>query len=347
MNLKKNFINDPENFEKSMEKILAAGIPDKFDKHFLIDNGFKDSVAVLYVNLFTSLELIDEEGEITDDYERLVTSDSEARMVIAEKVWQQYSDLFAEDKQIYEKPKDKITEIFKRVYGDDHSETYLKLLASTFKTLVNYANLQSGKKIAVLEEAVSEGYLNGASDHVVHDDLDSEALIQEESNYDNDNNDSDTDGYFDNDSYTDEDLQESDTLINKLIETETDLNPETEPESEKMMTEETNIAENLTDESGPNHTNSDTSDKEIINQQLSLILSKKVDLLQKLNRPKEAVEAIDMLIDFYDKSDRADRTEVLSKTLIRKSELLEELGLEEEALSACDEFINRFFDSKS
>jgi hypothetical protein len=343
MNLKKNFINDPENFEQSMGKVLAAGVPDKFDKHFLIENGFKESIAILYVNLFTSLELIDEEGSTTDDYERLVSSDSEARMVIAEKVWQQYSDLFAEDKQIYEKSTEKITEIFKRVYGDDHSETYLKLLATTFKTLVDYANLQSGKKIAVLEEVASEAYLNGTADHEDIEDMDSEMTLQEVT--DIDNPDSESTDINNDQSYSEEELQESDTFIDELIESKID-SEQNIPEPE-MMTQESSITDNPANESEQDLATPDTSENRNINQQLALILSKKVDLLQKLNRPKEAVEAIDMLIDFYDKSDRADRTEVLSRTLIRKSELLEEIGLEEEALSACDEFLNRFLESKN
>ncbi len=339
MNLKKNFINDPENFEKSMGKVLEAGVPDKFDKHFLIEKGFKESIAILYVNLFTSLELVDEEGNTTDDYERLVSSDSEARMVIAEKVWQQYSELFAEDKQIYEKSIEKITEVFKRVYGDDHSETYLKLLATTFKTLVDYANLQSGKKIAVLEEVASEAYLNGTSEHDGIEEMDSGISMQEDADFNNTDSES---AEINNDQpYSEEELQESDTIIDELIESEID-SEQIIPEPEKM-TQETSVTENLKNESEADL----ASGNKDINQQLALILSKKVDLLQKLNRPKEAVEAIDMLIDFYDKSDRADRTEVLSKTLIRKSELLEELGMEEEALSACDEFLNRFFESKS
>jgi hypothetical protein len=341
MNLKKNFINDPENFEQSMEKIRDAGVPETFDKHFLIKNGFKDSVAVLYVNLFTSLELVDEEGRITNDYERLVSSDSEARMVIAEKVWQQYSELFAEDKQIYEKSTEKITDIFKRVYGDDHSETYLKLLASTFKTLVEYAKLQSGKKIAVLEEFSNENYLNGTTE--TDEEVDSETYLNEDS--EPENSDSDSIESINDYSYSDEDLQETDNLINELIQSE--IAPENEQPDPEMMTEENYVTDPQTEESETAPTTTKKVNSDNINEQLALILSKKVELLQKLNRPKEAITAIDMLIGFYDKSEREDRTEVLSKTLIRKSEILEEIGMEEEALSACDEFLDRFLESNN
>jgi hypothetical protein len=115
MSLLKNFINDPHNFETSIKNILDAGLPDKFNKEFLVKSGFKESSAILYVNLFMSLGLLDDDGLPNDDYSRLISSEAESRIVIAEKVWQKYSDLFAEEKHNNTKQIEKIKEIIKKV----------------------------------------------------------------------------------------------------------------------------------------------------------------------------------------------------------------------------------------
>ncbi|MEX0930040.1 MAG: hypothetical protein WDZ53_11570, partial [Balneolales bacterium] len=72
---------------------------------------------------------------------------------------------------------------------------------------------------------------------------------------------------------------------------------------------------------------------------LSKALTKKADLLQKMNRHEEAIGAFDQIIEFCKGSGKASALPLLSQTYFRKAETLEKTDKPDRALTAYDEFI--------
>lgn len=356
----KSFINNPQNLEKSIQLIRAAGRPYMFNKDFLIDAGFTESSAVLYNNLFVALGMVEANGKPGKEYGRFLESEDESKAVISEKIWEKYTEVFAEERHIYNLPIEKISPIFKKVYGDEHSDSFVNLMASTFKALVDFAGLTSIKKTVSHELVTAEEHVNGVSEDVfdelendsIDDDPDDEIQLQEyehseETNQVEDEDDDslkmetpettadeNTESLFETESETesgsktdkDEDV---DYLMNMLGETPK-INDEKE---DKVM--DTKVLNNGTDHQEDAAEKNDTF--------LKKALVKRVELLQKLDRNEEAIEALDQLVKFFEKSDEPDKDEVLSKSLIQKAEILEKLGNDEKTLEAYDKYISRYF----
>jgi len=331
MSKMKSFINDPKNFENSLQTIRSAGRPEKFNKDFLIEAGFGESKAILYNNLFIALDLVEEDGKPGKDYGRLINTEEESKSVISEKVWEKYTDIFAEERHAYALPVEKLTDVFKKVYGDEHSEAFLNLMASTFKALVDYAGLKSSKKAPAKELVAAEEYANGVHEQ----DGALEQVPMEEEKAEMTGADSSVRIHEEAPDSTEETADESNSQhsVDFLM----DLIQET-PSSKynkKEDTVNTNIIEN--DEKQL------TNGKEESVEFLKKALVKRVDLLKKLDRNEDAVEALEQLVNYFENSDHADKDHILSKSLIQKAELLEKLGKDEETLAAYEQYIQRYY----
>ncbi len=352
MSLLKNFINDPHNFESSIKNILDADRPDLFNKEFLADNGFKESSAILYVNLFTSLGLVDEDGQPNDDYDRLISSESESRIVIAEKVWQKYSDLFAEEQHIHTMPIEKIKEIFKKVCGSDHSDTFINLMSSTFKALVDYGDMQSRKKMAVLETVANGEHKNGSA----HNDSDLE--IEDNKNITSIFKDPESEQ-----SIADEDHTIDDDILQELV--EKDIKEESEAKESNTHTEEVNEApETETHAEEINDTREPGGQEEDINEsQDSRRETEKLNRVQESKvQTKEFSEVVESEVQIKTeeieeaknlpdgkKSDHPDSDgdkqipdAHLPKVLLKRAALLQKLNRTDEAIEALDQIIEYF-----
>lgn len=330
MSKMKSFINDPKNFENSFQTIRSAGRPDKFNKDFLIELDFGESKAILYNNLFLALDLVDADGKPGKDYGRLINSVEESKSVISEKVWEKYTDIFAEERHAYSLPVEKLTDVFKKVYGDEHSDAFLNLMASTFKALVDYAGLKSSKKTPAKELVASEEYVNGvdeqdgAFEEVPVEEKKAEMTGVETSVHIHEEAVS-TEGPSD-----ESDSRHSVDFLMDLIQETPNSN-----DNKKEDTVNTNIIEN--DEKQL------TNGKYESDEFLKKALVKRVDLLQKLDRNDEAVNALEQLVQYFEKSDHPDKDQILSKSLIQKAELLEKLGKDEETLAAYEQYIQRYY----
>lgn len=348
MNLMKSFINDPKNFDKMIKVILSAGKPELFDKDFLVNCGFSESNSILYSNLFISLGLIDEKGVPVAEYDRFLKSDEESRLVIAEKIWEKYTPIFAEDRHIQDKPIEKISEVFRKVYDTEHSESFIHLIALTFKALIDYAGLKTTKKIIEPQLVASETYKNGVSEHNEDDEfgLHSEPDIDE------------TEDTLLRDSLPgSEDEEKTDSKINDHSETDPDMvYPDILDElfSDSELSENDNQEDSVETDTFYKDTKKMTDTETLVNRTvknekngnefLSKALFKRANLLQKLDRVEEEVEALNQIVEYFDKEGKNSVNEdILSKTLIRKAEILEQLGDDEKALAAYEDYIQRFY----
>jgi tetratricopeptide (TPR) repeat protein len=355
----KSFINNPQNFAKSVQLIRAAGRPYMFNKDFLIEAGLTESSAVLYNNLFIALGLVEANGKPGKDYGRFLQSEEESKIVISEKIWEKYTEVFAEERHAYDLPVEKISEIFKKVYGDEHSDSFVNLLASTFKALVNYAGLNSIKKAVSPELVAADEHVNGVSENVfdeddsksIEDDTDTVEVQEHEHNLDNETAEESA-----------EEIPFEIEAASGIISDEgpepglSDTNSESEKGSKNKDTDHLmdliNETPKIKDEKKDNNMDTDVLNNGADHREktaekndafLKKALMKRVELLQKLNRDEEAIEALNQLVEFFENSDEPDKEEVLSKSLIQKAEILEKLGNDEETLEAYDKYINRYF----
>lgn len=352
MSLLKNFINDPHNFESSIKNILDAGRPDQFNKEFLSENGFKESSAILYVNLFMSLGLLDEDGQPNDDYDRLISSESDSRIVIAEKVWQKYSDLFAQEQHIHTLPIEKIKEIFKKVCGSDHSDTFINLMSSTFKALVDYGDMQARKKIAVLETVANGEHKNGSA----HKDSDLE--IEDNKNITSIFKDPESEQAI-----SDEDHKIDDDILEEMV--EKDIKEESETQDSKAHTEEVNEAPeteireeeiNETRESGDqskeiNESQDTKQETEKLNENQESNVQTKELSKAPVSETEIATEDTIATQTLTDQSktkkpesngDKEIPNAHLPKVLLKKAALLQKLNRTNEAIKALDQIIEYF-----
>lgn len=351
MSLMKSFINDPKNFDNMIKVILSAGKPDLFNKDFLVNCGFSESNSILYSNLFISLGLIDEKGVPVPEYSRFLRSDEDSRLVIAEKIWEKYTPIFAEDRHIQDKPIEKISEVFRKVYGIEHSESFIHLLALTFKALIDYAGLKTTKKIIEPQLVTAETYTNGVSEHSEQTE-DEELGLHSESDIDETDDtllrdalpgsedEEKTDSKINDHSETDPDLEHTDILDELFSDNELSENDKqkdtVENDTSYKDTKKMTDTETLVNRTVQNEKNG--------NEFLSKALFKRANLLQKLDRVEEEVEALNQIVEYFDKEGKNSGNEdILSKTLIRKAEILEQLGDDEKALAAYEDYIQRFY----
>jgi len=348
MNLMKSFINDPKNFENKIREILSADKPDHFNKDFLITRGFNESNSILYSNLFISLGLVDEKGVPAPDYDRFRKSEADSRIVLAEKIWDKYTSIFAEDRHIQDKPIEKISEVFRKVYGTEHSESFVNLLALTFKALIDYADLRTPKKIVEPEMVISETYTNGVS----------EDASDEVRNGSDETGDGEIEDSLLTDPFAElEDEWKSENTIDEL----TDRIPERE--HQEILDDLCNDSEQTENDKKKDTVDPDTSKKEtqkmtdtdtLVNRTVQAdkngndfllkALFKRANLLKKLDRVEEEVKALDQIVEYFDNSgEHPDNEDVLSKTLIRKAEILEQIGDDENTLAAYEDYIQRFY----
>ncbi len=334
MSLMNTFVNEPENLAVNMDLIRDADRPVKFDKEFLISLGIDDSNAVLYKNLFISLGFVDQSGKPNTDYGHFIGTREESRSILAEKIWDKYTSLFTEERHIHEKNKSEITEVFRKVYGKDHSESFINLLSSTFKALIDYADIKSVKKQPV--EMVSETvHLNGNG---VSNGLNSES---DETNADT------RDLYKFNEKITDElkaDESQSDKSVEYLMDLITRKPNKQESKNIETENEDSTMNNDIIEKTPDNKT---LNQNETSGNFLDKALFKRAELLQKLDRKEEAIQALDQVIQYLETQySGSGKQGKISDSLIQKAELLEKLGNDEKTLEAYEQYINRFYNQK-
>lgn len=160
MEILKTIITNEEELEKNLIKIVESDQNlTVFDKDYLLDLGFSDSDSVLYFRLFVNLGFVNLDGKLTEYYDKFVESVPKSREIMAEVVYQAYTDLFKHIPQIDKLPPPIALATVRSLVGSSMSETYLKKAVATFLGLVHYADrtkLSDIKKLKKHEKIVYE-----------------------------------------------------------------------------------------------------------------------------------------------------------------------------------------------
>lgn len=123
--------------EPILAKIRAAARPERFSRDTLSKWGFTASNDRAMVSVLKELGFLTENGTPTEYYDRLRDT-SDWRYVLAERLRELYSDLFATDTNIQVAPETEIRGAISRITGKDDES--VKRYYATFKTLASLAN---------------------------------------------------------------------------------------------------------------------------------------------------------------------------------------------------------------
>lgn len=366
MEVYKTFITKSDQLEKTFQRLQRQTIPDTFDQQFLNSVGLREPNTIFYINLFKMLGLVDENGDPNLlHYSKFAESENEARLFISERLPELYSKIYAEDPYAYRLPEEELYDLFQRQMLGSKSETFVRLVANTYKTLALYAD-KGVKKEPQLEPALATPQ-NGTNGH--HH----------------------TNGYHQRDNgYEEIDIEEAENPCEEfLIEllngcsvheyrTDTSSSEELDKNEKEAISEEESVNEMKVDEepiveNEPdehhrgegffpeeiNHSDQTGEDQAFDSPDdftgkgdfagdnidkarktlLSKSLVKRAELLVKMSRKEEAVEAYHDIITYYVEKDYPIGIENVADAYYKKGCLCEEMGNFEKALETFTEFI--------
>lgn len=129
-----------KNLHDILDAIQKAAVPDGFGRDFLQDLGFTSSYDRSSIKLLKFLGMLDSSGKPQSSYKEFINP-TKAKKVLAERIKIAYDDLFVSDKNAQDKQVNELTGWFKTKTGA--SESVAKKMASTFKSLADYADFQA------------------------------------------------------------------------------------------------------------------------------------------------------------------------------------------------------------
>lgn len=146
MSLTSSYLQTTKNLENIINSIIGARAPERFTNKFLEDLGFKSSNDRLYISLFKSLGLLDENGTPTERYHRFMDQ-TESGKVLAEGIQEAYEDLFALRKDAQNLSVDEVKGKLKTLTQGQKSDNIISLMANTFKALCDAADWSQKDKL--------------------------------------------------------------------------------------------------------------------------------------------------------------------------------------------------------
>ena len=303
-NILETFITDLDQFESNLFKIGNAE-PQKFlDKERLERFGIQSPNSMFYVSLFRSLGLINKEGKTTEDYLRFMQSEQSARIVFAEKIRTCYDEVFQIEKHAHKITKEKAREIFKKLLQDQKSDTFIRMIADTYKALVDFADfegLEQSKKKKERGQKTAEPEVSKAHKEFIY-----ELMNDAEHTYDFGKKD-------------DAEIATSKVTPQKLHLTN---NGDVSQLAEAALKKQTLRSPDLKSISSKN------------GELVASVMEKKANLLLKLERNEEAISTFDQILDEF-----AHSALNITEILLKKAELLEKMNQFERALSTYDSFL--------
>ncbi len=133
-----NYTKIPQYFEA----ILNAQAPEKFTVKFLKDLGFTSSTDIQFINVLKSLGFLDDSGVPTELYYQLFDQ-SETKRIVAERIRQAYSDLFALNVNSQNMSIDDLKGKFKSMTSGQKSDSTIRQMVNTFSNLCSYAEWEN------------------------------------------------------------------------------------------------------------------------------------------------------------------------------------------------------------
>lgn len=139
MALTNAYLQTTKNLQSIINSVISAKAPERFTNKFLEDLGFKSSNDRLYIGVFKSLGLLDENGSPTPRYHQFLDQ-SETEKVLAIGIQEAYEDLFNLRKDAQELTIEEVKGKLKTLTQGQKSEKIISLMANTFKALCDIAD---------------------------------------------------------------------------------------------------------------------------------------------------------------------------------------------------------------
>lgn len=151
MSLTNAYLVTTKNLQSIINSVINAKAPERFTNKFLEDLGFKSSNDRLYIGLFKSLGLLDENSAPTSRYHQFLDQ-SETGKVLATGIQEAYEDLFALRKDAQDLSIDEIKGKLKTLTQGQKNENIINLMANTFKALCDIADWSNPSIVYEKEE---------------------------------------------------------------------------------------------------------------------------------------------------------------------------------------------------
>jgi hypothetical protein len=138
MGLMPSYLITTKNLEPFFNSLVTAQAPTTFTLKFLESLEFKSTNDRLYIGILKGLGFLDANSAPTERYYKFLDQ-SQSKKILAEAIREAYSDLFAINIKANELSDSDIKNKFRTLTQGKSSANVLKLMANTFKALVNYA----------------------------------------------------------------------------------------------------------------------------------------------------------------------------------------------------------------
>lgn len=138
MALISSYLVTTKNLESFFNSLITAKAPETFTLKFLESLEFKSTNDRLYISLLKGLGFLDANGIPTERYYKFLDQ-SQSKQVLAEAVREAYGDLFTVNIKANELTVDDVKNKLRTLTQGKNSEDVLRLMAKTFKALVDYA----------------------------------------------------------------------------------------------------------------------------------------------------------------------------------------------------------------
>lgn len=139
MGLTTSYLTSVKNVEAIFNSMLAAKAPEKFTTKFLEDLGFKSSGDRLFIAMLKALGFLDNNGVPQQRYFEFMDQ-SQAKKIVAQGIMEAYEDLFNLRKDAQNLSNEEVKNKLKTITQGQKGDRVVEQMASTFKTLCNYAD---------------------------------------------------------------------------------------------------------------------------------------------------------------------------------------------------------------
>ena len=155
------YMNSVKKLHAMLDGIQNAGVPETFNKDFLVDLGYTSSYDVSLIKVLRYLGMLDSSNKPQDTYRQFVDH-TKAKKVLADRLRVAFDDLYLSDKNAHTKQANQLQGWFKTKTGN--GEAVAKKIASTFKSLADYADFTGPAPQAAPKETEAPPE-NDAQDH--------------------------------------------------------------------------------------------------------------------------------------------------------------------------------------
>lgn len=131
------YMNSVKKLHAMLDAIQNAGVPETFNKDFLVDLGYTSSYDTSLIKVLRYLGMLDSSNKPQDSYRQFVDH-TKAKKVLAERIRVAFDDLYLSDKNAHTKQATQLKGWFKTKTGS--GDAVAKKTASTFKSLADYAD---------------------------------------------------------------------------------------------------------------------------------------------------------------------------------------------------------------